>query len=88
MMRTLLKIATISALALGTAACFGDDNDVAVTTPTPPAPTTPAPPAARFSEVGAGFATSFGASANSEPREATAADVGAVSLTTEPANVS
>ena len=87
MIRTLLKLATISALALGTAACFGDDDDVAVA-PTQPPPTTPTPPAARFSELGAGFATSFAASANSEPREVTASDVGAVSLTAEPANVS
>jgi hypothetical protein len=89
-----LFLTTVMVAAL--TACGGDDNSSSSAPPAPPPTgTTPAPPptgtapppatpstiAARF---GAAFASIFGASANSEPKDPAPTDLAAVNTMSEP----
>lgn len=78
--RVLLGGAAASAL-MGLAACGGGGSDGATA---PPPPTMTPQGAQRF---GLGFATSFGASANSDPRDPGMNDIIALSLTSDPIEV-
>ena len=78
--RVLLCGAAASAL-VGLAACGGGGSDGATA---PPPPTMTPQGAQRF---GLGFATSFGASANSDPRDPGMNDIIALSLTSDPIEV-
>lgn len=76
MKRLLITTASLSLLGLSLSACSGGGGSSATVTP---------PPAAKFeAQFGANFATAFGATANTEPKEVAAGDVIGVSLTAEP----
>jgi hypothetical protein len=76
---TKLKAGTALLLPLAMAAC-NNRSDNATATP-PPGP----PPVASIqSRIGASFASFYDASNTSDPKDPTAADVPALSLTTEP----
>ena len=79
---TRLILGGVAASALmGLAACGGGGSDGATA---PPPPTMTPQGAQRF---GLGFATSFGASANSDPRDPGMNDIIALSLTSDPIEV-
>lgn len=76
------KLSIAALLTLGLAACGGGGGgDMGVVTPPPP-------PSARLEDgFGAGFATSYRNAPNTDPREPAAADIVAVSATTDPTPV-
>lgn len=82
MTRTLRTVALLSVSAAALGACGGGGGGSVTATPTP----TPTPSAnvAIQDRVGATFATTFNASANTEPRDPAATDVPATNLTAEP----
>lgn len=77
MKRVLFTAICATVLGLSLAACGGGGGGGSATV-TPP-------PAAKFeAQFGANFATAFGATANTEPKDVAAGDTIGVSLTAEP----
>lgn len=91
MTRTFGKLILISILVTGITACKPKNNGGTPTNPPPvggtPPPTTPptAPPTVA-QQLGAVFATIFGAASTAEPKDPAAGDLVPVSATTEPIN--
>lgn len=81
MTRLIRNAAAVALATLGLAACGGGGGGgMTVVTPPPPS-------AALEDAFGAGFATSYRANPNTDPREPAAADIIAVSPTTDPVAV-
>jgi hypothetical protein len=91
MTRKLGKLILISILVTGIVACKPKNNGSPPVSNPPPVGTTPpaTPPAAPLTvaqQLGAVFATIFGAASTTEPKDPAAGDIVPVSATAEPIN--